>query len=250
MMQYLAWRVLVGLNKAITISFLVVGHTKFAPDWCFGLLKQKFRKSKVDCLADLVQVVQASAEVNHAQLVGNENGDVIVPTYDWADHFDAPFRQTALKGIKSFHHFSFNASQPGEVAVQTVCDGPKKQLKLLSDPAWRPQRTDLPPIIKPNGLTLERQCYLYEKIREFCRPDVRDIVPKARRYGTSSTSTSGSTSRTWPPSTGKETTPLRQLPRAWAQQKIVSLIKIATNYYTGHTSGYVINNMTLKRLCL
>ena len=176
MMQYLAWRVLVGLNKAITISFLVVGHTKFAPDWCFGLLKQKFRKSKVDCLADLVQVVQASAEVNHAQLVGNENGDVIVPTYDWADHFDVPFRQTALKGIKSFHHFTFNASQPGEVAVQTVCDGPKKHLKLLSDPAWRPQRTDLPPIIKPNGLTLERQCYLYEKIREFCQPDVRDIV--------------------------------------------------------------------------
>jgi hypothetical protein len=64
MMQYLAWRVLVGLNKAITISFLVVGHTKFAPDWCFGLLKQKFRKSKVDCLADLVKVAQASAEVN------------------------------------------------------------------------------------------------------------------------------------------------------------------------------------------
>ena len=101
----------------------------------------------MDCLADLVKVAQASAEVNHVQLVGNENGDVIVPTYDWADHFDAPFRQTAPKGIKSFHHFSFNASQPGEVAVQTVCDGPRKQLKLLSDPAWRPQRTDLPPII-------------------------------------------------------------------------------------------------------
>jgi len=112
-MQYLVWRVLVGLNQSITISFLVVGHTKFLPDWCFGLLKQKFRKSKVDCLADLVKVVEESAEVSHAQLVDNESGDVFVPTYNWADHFDTCFRQTALKGIKSIHHFHFSGSQPG-----------------------------------------------------------------------------------------------------------------------------------------
>ena len=29
-MQYLAWRVLVGLNETITLSFLVVGHKVFA----------------------------------------------------------------------------------------------------------------------------------------------------------------------------------------------------------------------------
>ena len=32
MMYYLAWRVLVGLNDEITLSFLLVGHTKFSPD--------------------------------------------------------------------------------------------------------------------------------------------------------------------------------------------------------------------------
>ena len=31
-MQYLTWRVLSGLNKQITLSFLVVGHTKFSLD--------------------------------------------------------------------------------------------------------------------------------------------------------------------------------------------------------------------------
>ena len=36
MIHYLAWRVMSGLHKNITLSFLVVGHTKFAPDWCFG----------------------------------------------------------------------------------------------------------------------------------------------------------------------------------------------------------------------
>ena len=43
-MQYLAWRVMSGLNESIEISFLLVGHTKFAPDWCFGLLKQRLRR--------------------------------------------------------------------------------------------------------------------------------------------------------------------------------------------------------------
>lgn len=54
-MQYLAWRVLVGLHQSISVSFLIVGHTKFAPDWCFGLFKQRFRKCKVDCLDNYSQ---------------------------------------------------------------------------------------------------------------------------------------------------------------------------------------------------
>ena len=37
---YCAWRVLTGQHRSISLHFLVAGHTKFAPDWCFGLLKQ------------------------------------------------------------------------------------------------------------------------------------------------------------------------------------------------------------------
>ena len=80
-MQYLAWRVLVGLNETITLSFLVVGHTKFSPDWCFGLFKQAYRRAKIGCLEDIVKVVESSAVVNHAQLVGTQDGKVVVPTY-------------------------------------------------------------------------------------------------------------------------------------------------------------------------
>ena len=39
MLQYLAWRVMTGRHTQITLSFLVVGHTIFAPDCCFGLFK-------------------------------------------------------------------------------------------------------------------------------------------------------------------------------------------------------------------
>ena len=102
-MQYLCWRVMAGLNRSITVSFLIVGHTKFSPDWCFGLFKQAFRWTKIGCLDNIIKVVESSAVVNHAQLVGTQDGQVIVPTHDWAQYFNNSFRQTALKGIKGMH---------------------------------------------------------------------------------------------------------------------------------------------------
>ena len=72
---------MVGLHNSITMSFMLVGHTKFSPDWCFGLLKQKYRKSYVSCLQDIVDVVNQSADVNTAQLVGSQDGEVLVPMY-------------------------------------------------------------------------------------------------------------------------------------------------------------------------
>ena len=49
---YLMWRVLTGLQKEIIMSFMMVGHTKFAPDCCFAVLKRKFRRERVNCLDD------------------------------------------------------------------------------------------------------------------------------------------------------------------------------------------------------
>ena len=45
MMRYLAWWVMTGLHKSITLSFLIAGHTKFSPDWCFSLVKRLYRRS-------------------------------------------------------------------------------------------------------------------------------------------------------------------------------------------------------------
>ncbi len=72
-----------GFHESVTISFMMVGHTKFSPDWCFGLLKRQFRKIKVDSLDDIVAVVNTSATVNESQLVGSQSGEPLVPMYDW-----------------------------------------------------------------------------------------------------------------------------------------------------------------------
>ena len=143
MMQYLAWRVMCGLNRKIEISFLLVGHTKFAPDWCFGLLKQKFRKSLVGCLDDLARVVDQSAHTNSAQLVGREDGTMLVPQYDWAGFFQPFFRRGAFDGIKSWHHLVFSSASPCTAKVRVTCNAEEKTLTLLKED-WNPCPTELP----------------------------------------------------------------------------------------------------------
>lgn len=90
-LQYMAWRVMTGLHQRITLSFMLVGHPKFAPNWCFGLFKQRYRCTFVSSLNDVANVVNSSADVNVAQLVGTQEGEPIVSAYNWAsllgDHF-------------------------------------------------------------------------------------------------------------------------------------------------------------------
>ena len=177
-MQYLAWRVLCGLNRNIEISFLLVGHTKFAPDWCFGLLKQKFRKTLVGCLDDLARVVDQSAHTNHAQLVGLEDGTVLVEQYNWAGYFDTFFRRAAFDGIKSWHHLVFSSETPGKAVIREQCNSEEKTLSLLrkDHQGWKPCPTQLPDVIPPPGLSQERREYLYERIREFVPDAHKDTV--------------------------------------------------------------------------
>ena len=61
LMQYLAWRTVVTQHTKIQISFMIPGHTKFAPDRFFGVFK-KFRMSNVQTMLDMARVVQSSTD--------------------------------------------------------------------------------------------------------------------------------------------------------------------------------------------
>ena len=174
LMFYMMYRILAGLHNEITVSFLPVGHTKFSPDWCFGLFKRHFKRSKVGCLDDIVKVVNNSASPNVAQLVGSQSGEVIVPIYDWSTYFEEKTIKTSLRGITQMHHFHFTASAPGFVKVKNTSADSEKIIKLLKDLSWRP--IQLPQQVIPPGLSLERQWYLHDRIREFCPEDCRDLV--------------------------------------------------------------------------
>ena len=174
MMAYLMWRVLVGLNEEITISFLVVGHTKFAPDWGFGLFKRLFKRTKVGTIYDIADVVRKSTDVNHPQLIADYDGNNFVKFYDWSSVFEDT--ATAIKGISKMHHFRFNRNHPGYVFVKNTSDERESPLNLLKNVPWTPSRDELPPIIHPPGLPLERQWYLYNKIRDFCPDEAKDLA--------------------------------------------------------------------------
>ena len=185
------WRVLVGLHNSIKLSFMTAGHTKFAPDWCFGLLKQKFRRTKVDCLEDIAQVVESSASVNEVQLVGSQSGEVIVNNYDWTG-FLAPNFERVIQ-IKRQHHFEITITSPGKLHTREFADTINKEQTLLKNLSWNP-KDEFPEENIPVGLSLKRQWYLHDKIAEFCSDQTRDFVCPRPEYPRPS-----ATPRTTPP---------------------------------------------------
>ena len=64
MFQYVAWRLMTGRHTQITLSFLVVGHTKFSPNWFLGLFKLIYWRTKVGNLQVIAKVVNDSACCN------------------------------------------------------------------------------------------------------------------------------------------------------------------------------------------
>ena len=184
MIQYLLWRTLTDRHTDITLSFLVVGHTKFSPDWCFGLFKRLYKRTKVGSLKGVAEVANKSAECNFAQLVSSEDGTTIVPTYDWTSFFAPHLRK--LPGIKKIHHFRMSSSQPGFIFIKEHSDTAEVKFSMLKEP-WSPDKDDLPEVIPPRGLSAERQWYLYEQIRPFCPDEDKDTtcpmptVPKPGR---------------------------------------------------------------------
>ncbi|KAM9503588.1 uncharacterized protein ACWYII_000816 [Salvelinus alpinus] len=73
------------LHHNLDLHFLITGHTKFAPDWCFGLIKQRFRETRVNTLSEIAGIVKDSTVtgVNIPQLVGLEDGTVLMKSYGW-----------------------------------------------------------------------------------------------------------------------------------------------------------------------
>ena len=118
--QYLAWMVLVGLHQSISMSLLLVGHTTFSPDWCFGLIKQRYQCTCINSLQDIADIIETSSDVNFAQLVGTQNGDVIVPMYHWDTFLSSYFRK--VPHLKSYHNFTFATSYPGLVTLKEFSD--------------------------------------------------------------------------------------------------------------------------------
>ena len=92
-MQYLCWRVFTARNATIKISFMVAGHTKFAPDRFFGLVKKAYCHTAVSSLPDMDKVVSNSSisGKNIPQPTVDSNGKRHVVWYNWSNHLSQFF---------------------------------------------------------------------------------------------------------------------------------------------------------------
>ncbi|XP_064614611.1 uncharacterized protein LOC135478267 [Liolophura sinensis] len=169
---YFAWRVAVGLHKSVSLNFLIAGHTKFAPDWCFGLLKRAFKRNLVPAQSVLETVVNESSSVNIAQVVGYEDGTTVVPVSDWQAFFKNSCKP--LHGIKKYQHFRFDDAHPGSVFVKEHSESAETEFNILmSDSSFPRGALD---VLAPPGLPLQRQQYLYKSIREYVDEPFKDTV--------------------------------------------------------------------------
>ena len=73
-----------------------------------------------------------------------------------------------------FFCHSFDAKRPGVVLARTHCDAEPVEFQLLRNSAFLPP--DSLPVLAPPGLSIDRQTYLYEKIRPFCADEAKDIT--------------------------------------------------------------------------
>jgi len=101
MLQYLMWRVTAGLSRHIELAFMVAGHTKFGPDYGFGIFKRLYRHAEVNSIKWI------------SQNLGTEQGEVLIPCFDWQAKFSS---MDKIVGIKKFHYFLFDSNKPGVVS--------------------------------------------------------------------------------------------------------------------------------------
>ena len=125
----------------------------------------------------IARVVEESAPgYNFVQHVRSpEQQQLIVKTYDWTAFFQLlGFRH--IPGILQYHVFRFDSSEPGTIFVKEYSTSPEVAIKVLKPPIL-PFDLSFPSEIPPKGLDLERQWYLYEKIRILCHSNLcRDIT--------------------------------------------------------------------------
>lgn len=167
-MQYLCWRTLTGRSTKIKMSFMLAGHTKFAPDRFFGLLKKAYRRTSVSSLPELVKMVSDSsiAGKNIPQLTIDCFGKRHVVWYDWSNFMSKYF--STIPGILQYHHFRFDSSFPGKVFVKYYSNSSSEDVIGIINDVNSLDVLDMPNEVVPAGMSLERQVYLYEKIRQFC----------------------------------------------------------------------------------
>lgn len=171
--------VVCGYYESIELNFMVPGHTKFKCDGSFGLIKRLYRKTTVDCIDHVAEVVKRSSVkgLNKARRYNGRDGFQYL---DILSTLKVYFKK--LPGMQKYQHFLFTRINPGVVRAQEVAGGPFQEFNLLKNSKFRVSKVierikslSLPTLVPP-PMKYERQEYLYNYIRPFVRDEFKDVT--------------------------------------------------------------------------
>ncbi len=179
--QSLMYRVLTGKHTSMTLSFMLVGHTKFSPDGYFGLIKKRYRRSKVYTYDHVVDVINSSTTggCNTCQGYRDSQGNEVIQFRKWTAWLGQ--RCKKLPGITRYQHVHINPNTPGEITVKESVDAKEKTCVLLKKGAGRFDNGG-PPVHPTKVLPPQRQWYLYDMIRPHIptEADQESTAPKPK----------------------------------------------------------------------
>ena len=182
--QYLMYRAITRKHKSITLSFMLVGHTKFSPDGYFGLIKKLYRRSKVYTYDHLVDVINSSTigGFNTCQRYRDNQGCKIFQFKKWTTWLGKIFKK--LPEITKYQHFRTDVNALGEIAVKESIDAKEESFALLKKKVDRfDEKLRKGPSVYPlNELSPQRQWYLYDMIRPHIptETDKESTAPKPK----------------------------------------------------------------------
>jgi len=174
--------VICGYYESIELNFMIPGHTKFKCDGSFGLIKKLYRKTTVDCVNHVVEMVNKSSStgLNKTQCYKNGKGFQYLDFKSVLENF---FKK--LNGLQKYQHFLFEAANPGIVKVQMVANSAYVEFNLLKASIFEITnkiKTLSLLMLTPLPLDYKRQEYLYQNIRPFVKDEFKDITcPKPVR---------------------------------------------------------------------
>lgn len=161
-------------------------HTKFNPDWYFGIWKVKWRSSTANTMNKSAATVRRSPHIGHdiPQLVSDLQKPVVFG--DWKSYLQRYFR--LIENIRSYRYFWVKTVTTGVVECKEFCNSVPISVNLLKDRnIIRSIYDPLPQDILAPDFVPRRRGYLFEEIPEHCRsPTSKDTscptpaVPKKR----------------------------------------------------------------------
>ncbi|XP_053377451.1 uncharacterized protein LOC128547883 [Mercenaria mercenaria] len=165
LLGYLMWRILTGRQDSIEYLMQVPGHAKCLVDAGFGHLKKLYRRSNIETMDQLGDVVRLSSATNQ---------EVRYPAWQWADwksYLTPMFK--SVHGIRKYQSFSMTIDEPGVVTMQTGKNTPEVKVNICTGIRVNDDR---PTTLQPKGQSRQRVEYQYKNVRKYLNPVNMDIT--------------------------------------------------------------------------